>query len=73
MMWTVIGLLATGRFLEFFVRSDSQTLALGLETAQWASLVLVLVAATGVSLALRYRLRYRKRSRHLTRRRVARR
>ena len=54
-MWTVIGLLAAGRSLEFYVRSDSQTLALGLETAQWTSLFLMLVAAAGAWLSLRPR------------------
>jgi len=47
MVWLVLGLLAAGRFLEFFVRSDSDTLALGLETAQWTSVVLMAVAAVG--------------------------
>jgi phosphatidylglycerol:prolipoprotein diacylglycerol transferase len=46
-MWIVIGLLAAGRFVEFYVRSDSETVALGLETAQWTSLLLILVAAVG--------------------------
>jgi phosphatidylglycerol:prolipoprotein diacylglycerol transferase len=54
-MWIVIGLLALGRFAEFFVRSDSETLALGLETAQWTSLLLLLVAVAGAWLALRRR------------------
>ena len=47
LMWTVIGLLAAGRFAEFFVRSDSETIALGLETAQWTSLLLMIIAAAG--------------------------
>ena len=47
MAWTVLGLLAAGRFLEFFVRSDSEPLALGLVTAQWTSIVLIAVAAAG--------------------------
>jgi len=47
MVWTVLGLLAAGRFVEFFVRSDSETLALGLETAQWTSLVIIVVVAVG--------------------------
>jgi prolipoprotein diacylglyceryltransferase len=51
-MWTVIGLLAAGRFVEFFARSDSETIALGLETAQWTSLLLILVAGAGVWLTL---------------------
>jgi prolipoprotein diacylglyceryl transferase len=57
MMWTVIGLLAAGRFVEFFVRSDSETVALGLETAQWTSLVLMLVAAAGAWFTLARRPR----------------
>jgi prolipoprotein diacylglyceryltransferase len=48
MVWLVVGLLAAGRFVEFFARSDSGTLALGLETAQWTSLMLMVVAAVGV-------------------------
>lgn len=47
MIWTVLALIAIGRFLEFFVRSDSDTLALGLETAQWTSLALLAIAAVG--------------------------
>jgi phosphatidylglycerol:prolipoprotein diacylglycerol transferase len=59
MMWTVIGLLSAGRFVEFFVRSDSETLALGLETAQWTSLLLMVVAAAGAWTTLRRRPRRR--------------
>lgn len=55
LMWTVIGLLAAGRFIEFFLRSDSQTLALGLETAQWTSIVLLVVAVAGAWLTMRHR------------------
>jgi hypothetical protein len=51
-VWTVIGLLAAGRFVEFFVRSDSDTLALGLETAQWTSLLLLVLAGLGAWLTL---------------------
>jgi phosphatidylglycerol---prolipoprotein diacylglyceryl transferase len=47
MVWPVIGLLASGRFVEFFARSDSNSLALGLETAQWTSLWLMVIAAVG--------------------------
>jgi phosphatidylglycerol---prolipoprotein diacylglyceryl transferase len=47
MIWAVLGLLAAGRFIEFFARSDSKTLALGLETAQWTSLLLIVIAAAG--------------------------
>ena len=47
LMWLVVALLAVGRFFEFFLRSDSEDLALGLEIAQWTSLGLVAVAAAG--------------------------
>jgi phosphatidylglycerol:prolipoprotein diacylglycerol transferase len=47
MIWLVIALIALGRFVEFFARDDSATSALGLETAQWVSLALILVAAVG--------------------------
>jgi len=50
--WLVIALLAAGRFVEFFVRSDSGTLALGLETAQWTSLALIAAAVVGAWLTL---------------------
>lgn len=53
LMWLVIGLFAVGRFLEFFLRSDSAELALGLEIAQWTSLGLLFVAAAGAWLTLR--------------------
>lgn len=46
-MWLVIALLAVGRFAEFFVRSDSPDLALGLEIAQWTSLALLAATALG--------------------------
>jgi phosphatidylglycerol---prolipoprotein diacylglyceryl transferase len=52
LMWLVIALFAVGRFFEFFVRSDSADLALGLEIAQWTSLALVAVAAAGAWLTL---------------------
>ena len=47
MVWLVMALLALGRFVEFFARSDSATVALGLETAQWTSIALIAVAAVG--------------------------
>jgi phosphatidylglycerol:prolipoprotein diacylglycerol transferase len=53
--WLVIALLAAGRFVEFFARSDSADLALGLETAQWTSLLLLAVTAAGAWLTLRRR------------------
>ena len=52
LMWLVVALLAVGRFFEFFLRSDSADLALGLEIAQWTSLVLVAVAAAGAWLSV---------------------
>lgn len=45
--WLVLGLFATGRFFEFFLRSDSPSLALGLDNAQWTSLVLLVVVVAG--------------------------
>ncbi len=53
LMWLMLGLFATGRFFEFFLRSDSADLALGLEVAQWTSLVLLAVVAAGAWLTLR--------------------
>jgi phosphatidylglycerol:prolipoprotein diacylglycerol transferase len=53
MIWMVLGLLAAGRFVEFFVRSDSASVALGLETAQWTSLVLMACALAGAVVAWR--------------------
>ena len=57
MVWLVIALLGVGRFLEFFVRSDSETGAFGLETAQWTSIALILVALVGLAVTLRKRPR----------------
>jgi phosphatidylglycerol---prolipoprotein diacylglyceryl transferase len=51
--WLVLGLFAGGRFFEFFVRSDSPELALGLDNAQWASLGLLVIVALGWRLAAR--------------------
>jgi phosphatidylglycerol---prolipoprotein diacylglyceryl transferase len=47
MTWLVIALLALGRFMEFFVRSDSDEVALGLEVAQWTSLALLATVCLG--------------------------
>jgi phosphatidylglycerol:prolipoprotein diacylglycerol transferase len=52
MTWLVVALLAAGRFAEFFLRSDSATVALGLETAQWTSLGLVAIAGLGAWLTI---------------------
>lgn len=45
--WLVVGLFSLGRFFEFFARSDSPELALGLDNAQWTSLVMLGVALAG--------------------------
>jgi phosphatidylglycerol---prolipoprotein diacylglyceryl transferase len=49
LMWLM---LALGRFFEFFLRSDSDDLALGLEIAQWTSILLLAIAAVGAWLTL---------------------
>jgi prolipoprotein diacylglyceryltransferase len=51
-MWLMLVLLAIGRFVEFFLRSDSADLALGLETAQWTSLLLLTIALPGAWLTV---------------------
>ncbi len=53
MVWLVLALLSVARFAEFFVRSDSDTVALGLETAQWTSLALLAIAGVGAWLTVR--------------------
>jgi phosphatidylglycerol:prolipoprotein diacylglycerol transferase len=53
MIWLVVALLAAGRFVEFFARSDSPGSFLGLETAQWTSLALILLACMGAWLTSR--------------------
>lgn len=45
--WLVLALFAIGRFLEFFLRSDSPDLALGLSNAQWTSVAMLLSAVVG--------------------------
>lgn len=47
-LWSVIALYAAGRFVMFFYRVDSEPLALGLDTSQWLSLLLVAVALAGL-------------------------
>jgi phosphatidylglycerol:prolipoprotein diacylglycerol transferase len=47
LVWLVVGLFSVGRFFEFFARSDSPELALGLNNAQWTSLGLLVVALAG--------------------------
>jgi len=55
--WLVVALFSFGRFFEFFARSDSPELALGLNNAQWTSLGLLVAALVGWWLTM-------KRSRH---------
>jgi phosphatidylglycerol---prolipoprotein diacylglyceryl transferase len=55
LMWLMLALFAVGRFFEFFLRSDSADLALGLEVAQWTSVALLAAAAAGAWLTLRRR------------------
>ena len=51
LIWLVIGLFGAGRFVEFFWRSDSDPVALGLNSAQWTSLGILAVAVAGAALA----------------------
>ena len=52
-VWTVIALFSAGRFIEFFYRSDSDEVLLGLNGTQWTSLAVLAVALAGLSIALR--------------------
>jgi prolipoprotein diacylglyceryltransferase len=45
--WLVLGLFAVGRFFEFFARSDSPGLALGLDNAQWTSIAMLVAVVAG--------------------------
>lgn len=49
----VVALYATGRFAMFFVRDDSDTVALGLSSSHLISLVLLAVSLAGIALAVR--------------------
>ncbi len=53
--WLVFALFAVGRFFEFFLRSDSPNLALGLNNAQWTSVVLLAVVVVGRTVSARRR------------------
>lgn len=46
---TVVALYSLGRFLIFFVRSDSDQLALGLSNSQWISLALLCLAVGAIA------------------------
>lgn len=54
--WLVLALFSAGRFFEFFLRHDSPDLALGLNNAQWTSVVLFVAAVVGRTVAVRRRL-----------------
>lgn len=56
----VLGLFAIGRFFEFFARSDSPNLALGLNNAQWTSLALLVAIVAGRQLTRRRRVGARR-------------
>lgn len=63
LLWLVIALYSAGRFAMFFVRSDSEMLALGLNGAQWTSLALLTVAVGAIWLtAKRSAVAHRARS-----------
>jgi phosphatidylglycerol:prolipoprotein diacylglycerol transferase len=53
LVWLVLGLFALGRFFEFFARSDSPELALGLNNAQWTSVALLVTVLIGSWLTFR--------------------
>jgi phosphatidylglycerol---prolipoprotein diacylglyceryl transferase len=53
LMWLVIALFGVGRFVQFFYRSDSAALALGLNSAQWTSLAILAVGVAGLLAARR--------------------
>lgn len=57
LMWLVLALFSVGRLLEFFLRSDSPELALGLSNAQWTSVVLLALTGVGYVLVRRRRSR----------------
>jgi prolipoprotein diacylglyceryltransferase len=54
LVWLVLRLFGAGRFLEFFLRSASETVALGLSSAQWTSLALIAVATAGALVTTRW-------------------
>lgn len=53
MLWSAIGLYGGGRFFMFFYRSDSETIAAGLNAVQLVSLLLVATALAGTWWSLR--------------------
>lgn len=55
LLWVVIALYATGRFIIFFFREDSDELAAGLSNGQWTSLVLIALSLAAAAIAGRGR------------------
>jgi phosphatidylglycerol:prolipoprotein diacylglycerol transferase len=53
--WLVIALFSIGRFFEFFLRADSPQLALGLNNAQWTSVVILGGVVVGRAAQVRFR------------------
>jgi phosphatidylglycerol:prolipoprotein diacylglycerol transferase len=51
LLWTVVGLYGAGRFVMFFYRVDSEPFLLGLDTSQWISLTLLVIAILGLWVA----------------------
>ena len=49
LFFTVVGLYSLGRFAIFFVRSDSEQLALGLSNSQWISLALLAACVAAIA------------------------
>jgi phosphatidylglycerol---prolipoprotein diacylglyceryl transferase len=47
LVWSVLVLFSVGRFFEFFLRSDSPELALGLSNAQWTSVGMLAATMAG--------------------------
>lgn len=60
--WLVIALFSIGRFFEFFLRSDSPQLALGLSNAQWTSVAILAGVIVGRAVQVQLRPGSRKRS-----------
>ena len=55
LVWLVILLLGIGRFIEFFFRSDSESVGLGLTSAQWTSLAMAGAGLVGLGTVRRRR------------------
>ena len=53
LVWLVLGAFGLGRFLEFFLRSDSEEVAWGLSSGQWSSLLILAGALAGAVMTLR--------------------